>query len=98
MKTPEVLQWHPLTRLGFRFAFAYFGFYAVASHLLVYLFVPPNVLPGQGIGTLWPLSVLTSWTAVHVFGIMEPLVYTGNSRDTNFFWVQLFVVLAIAIR
>jgi hypothetical protein len=59
--------------------------------------VPPNTLPGQGLGTLWPLADITSWTAVHVFGIMAPLVYTGNSRDTNFFWVQLFVVLAIAI-
>jgi len=39
---------------------------------------------------------LTSWTAVHIFGMTTPLVYTGNSRDTNFFWVQLFLVLVIA--
>ena len=93
----QPLPWHPFTRLAFRLAFSYFGLYAVVSHLLVYLFVPPNTLPGQGVGTLWPLSDITSWTAVHVFGITEPLVYTGNSRDTNFFWVQLFVVLIIAI-
>lgn len=89
--------WSPSTRFAFRLAFAYFGLYSLVSHLLVYLFVPPNTLPGQGLGTLWPLANITSWTAVHVFGITEPLVYTGNSRDTNFFWVQLFVVLAIAI-
>jgi len=89
--------WRPSTRLAFRFVFAYFGLYAIASHLLVYLFVPPNTLPGQGLGTLWPLSGITSWTAVHVFGITEPLVYIGNSRDTNFFWVQLFVVLVLAV-
>ena len=89
--------WCPSTRLAFRFAFSYFGLYTVASHLLVYLFVPPNTLPGQGLGTLWALSGITSWTAVHVFGITEPLVYTGNSRDTNFFWVQLFVVLVTAV-
>ena len=91
------MRWPLSTRLAFRLAFAFFGLYFVASHLLVYLFVPPNTLPGQGFGTLWPLSEVTSWTAVHVFGITEPLVYTGNSRDTNFFWVQLFVVLIIAI-
>jgi hypothetical protein len=89
--------WSPPTRLAFRLAFAYFGLYSVASHLLVYLFVPPNTLPGQGLGTFWPLFDITSWTAVHIFGITAPLVYTGNSRDTNFFWVQLFVVLAGAI-
>jgi hypothetical protein len=91
------VRWPLSTRLAFRLAFAYFGLYFVASHLLVYLFVPPNTLPGQGLGTLWPLANVTSWTAVRVFGITEPLVYTGNSRDTNFFWVQLFVVLVVAI-
>jgi hypothetical protein len=91
------VRWPLSTRLAFRLAFAFFGLYFLASHLLVYLFVPPDTLPGQGLGTLWPLSEVTSWTAVHVFGITEPLVYTGNSRDTNFFWAQLFVVLIIAI-
>jgi hypothetical protein len=89
--------WHPSTRFGFRFAFAYFGLYALASHLLIYMFVFPGVLPGQGAGTLWPMADVTSWAAVHIFGITAPLVYTGNSRDTNFFWVQLFLVLVIAI-
>jgi hypothetical protein len=91
------VRWPLSTRLAFRLAFAFFGLYFLASHLLVYLFVPPDTLPGQGLGTLWPLSEVTSWTAVHVFRITEPLVYTGNSRDTNFFWAQLFVVLIIAI-
>jgi hypothetical protein len=66
------------------------------SHILVYVFVLPNTLPGQGPGTLWPLVDVTSWAAVHIFGIATPLVYTGNSRDTNFFWVQLFLVLVVA--
>jgi hypothetical protein len=48
------------------------------------------------------MGAITSWAAVHVFGITSPLVYTGNSRDTNFFWVQtfwlvIFAVLAAAI-
>jgi hypothetical protein len=39
---------------------------------------------------------LTSWIAVHVLGITTPLVFAGNSRDTNFFWVQLFLVVVVA--
>ena len=90
-------RWHSSTRLAFRFAFAYFGLYSLVSHLLVYLFLLPNTLPGQGPGTLWPMFDITSWTAGHIFGITAPLVYAGNSRDTNFFWVQLFLVLFVAI-
>ena len=59
--------WTPSTRVAFRFAFAYFGLYTIASHLLVYMFVLPGILPGQGVGTLWPMFDVTSWTAVHVF-------------------------------
>ncbi len=88
--------WHPLTRAAFRFAFAYFGLYCLVSHMIVYLFVPPRTIPGQGLGTLWPLFDITSWTAVNLFGITSPLVYAGNSRDTDFFWVQAFLVLFVA--
>ena len=89
--------WNPATCTAFRFAFVYLGLYSLVSHLIVYMFVLPGTLPGQGPGTLWPLFDLTSWVAVHVFGITAPLVYTGNSRDTNFFWVQLFLVLVAAV-
>jgi hypothetical protein len=88
--------WHAVKAVGFRFAVAFFGLYCLVSHLLVYLFVLPGILPGQGLGTRWPLFDLTAWVAVRIFGITEPLVFTGNSRDTNFFWVQLFVIFVIA--
>ena len=90
------LAWHVATAIGFRFAVTFFGLYCVVSHLLVYLFVLPGILPGQGLGTRWPLLDLTSWVAVHIFDINEGLIFTGNSRDTSFFWVQLFVILVIA--
>jgi len=93
----QVPGWRPSTRLAFRFAFAYFGLYSLLSHILIYLFVLPHTLPAQGLGTLWPMFDVTSWVAVHIFGITTPIVYTGNSRDTNFFWVQLFLVLFLAI-
>src|SRR5438445_2369787 len=87
----------PLTRILFRFALVYFLFYAIASSLLTSLFVLPNVSPGPGLGTLWPLRDITSWVGVHVLGMMPPLVYAGNSRDTDFFWAQLFLMLLLAI-
>jgi hypothetical protein len=40
---------------------------------------------------------ITAWTAANVFGIASPLVYTGNSRDTHFFWVQTFWLLLFAL-
>ena len=92
----HVSRWRPFTRLAFRFAFAYFVLYSLTSHLIVYLFLLPNTLPGQGPGTRWPMFEVTSWVARSIFGITVPLVFTGNSRDTNFFWVQAFVVVFIA--
>src|ERR1051326_3756701 len=91
------MDWNPSTRLAFRFAFVYFGLYSVVSHLIVYLFVLPGILPGQGIGTSGLLFDITSWAAVLVFGITGLLVFVGNSRDTNFFWVQLFIVFVAAV-
>ena len=64
--------WNPATRTAFRFAFVYLGLYSLVSHLIFYMFVLPGTLPGQGPGTLWPLFDLTSWVAVHVFGITAP--------------------------
>ena len=94
---PQVPVWHWSTLLAFRFAFTYFGLYFLTSHLVVYLFLLPNTLPGQGPGARWPMYDITAWVAEHIFGMTTPLVFTGNSRDTNFFWVQAFVVLFIAI-
>src|SRR2546421_5135415 len=90
-------RWSSLTCIGFRFAFVYLGLYSLVSHVLVYMFVLPNTLPGQGLGTLSAAFDATQWVAIHVFGMQERLVYTGNSRDTNFFWVQLFLVTAVAV-
>jgi hypothetical protein len=94
---PQAERWSSATRLAFRFAFAYFLLYSVVSHVLVHLFLPPGTMPGQGLGTLGPMFNLTAWAAEHIFGITEPLVYTGNSRDTTFFWVQAFLVLVSAL-
>jgi len=88
--------WSPLVRIAFRFAFAYFAIYSLVSQVIVAVLLPPRTIPGHGLGTRWPLFDLTSGVAVHIFGITEPLVYAGNSRDTAFFWVQVFLILMAA--
>src|SRR6516162_5563772 len=88
--------WHPFTSLAFRFSFAYLGLYSLLSHLLISMFVLPNSRPGQGLGTSWPMFDATAWVATHIFSIRTPLTFSGNSRDTNFFWVQLLLVLFVA--
>lgn len=87
------MKWSVAARIAFRFAFVYFVLYSMFSHVLVHIFLFPGTMPGQGLGTLGPMYRLTSWTARQVFGITNPLVYTGNSRDTEFFWVQAFLIL-----
>src|SRR5262249_35631810 len=47
--------------------------------------------------TVWPLRDLTLWVAQHVFGLTPPLIYSGNSGDTAFHWVQTALLLAIAV-
>jgi uncharacterized membrane protein YphA (DoxX/SURF4 family) len=39
---------------------------------------------------------ITFWLADHVFGVASPLIYTGNSGDTVFHWVQMFWLLVFA--
>ena len=50
-----------------------------------------------GLGTLWPMREITYWLAEHVFGVRPPLVFTGNSGDTVFHWVQTAWLLVFAV-
>jgi hypothetical protein len=85
------MRWKPATRLLFRFCFVYFNLYCLFTNMGSSLFILPGDLPAPAsLGPLWPMGKVTSWIAVNVFGINEPLVYLGNSRDTNFFWAQAF--------
>ncbi|HEY1303972.1 MAG TPA: hypothetical protein VGF24_10515 [Vicinamibacterales bacterium] len=79
----------------FRFCVIYFGLYAAATQILGgVLLLPGFQLPA--FGNVWPLRDLTLWAAQHVFGLTPPLVYTGNSGDTAFHWVQTALLLTIA--
>jgi hypothetical protein len=90
-------RWSPGARLAFRFSFVYFSLYACATQIAGGLFRFPGV-SFPGFGLMWPARNITSWLAVRLFGIASPLASTGNSADTNFFWVQtswLFVTAVI---
>jgi hypothetical protein len=87
--------WHSATRVAFRFCFIYFGLYALATQIAGGVFLLPNTyLPA--LGTAWPMRNATLWLAEHVFGAAQPLVYTGNSGDTVFHWVQTGLLLVLA--
>jgi hypothetical protein len=81
-------------RFPLRFGVLYFGLYTLATQLAGgVLLLPGATLPP--LGHVWPLRDVTSWLAVDVLGLTSPLVYTGNSGDTAFHWVQLVWILAV---
>lgn len=95
MTPVDTPRWSPATRIAFRFCFVYFGLYSFATQIYGGLFIIPNFsLPA--LGTIWPMRQITSWYATRLFGVTEPLVYTGTSGDTIFYWVQTFWTLLFA--
>src|SRR5262245_51120431 len=85
-----------MTRIGFRFVIVYLTLYAVTTQLLGgILLVPGMSLPV--LGTVWPMRDLTLWVAERIAGLTPPLLYTGNSGDTAFHWVQTAIVLLLAM-
>ena len=90
--------WHPATRVAFRFCFVYFALYAVATQIAGGVFLLPTAYV-PALGTMWPMRDITVWLAEHLFGVTQALVYTGNSGDTVFHWVQTgwLLVLALAV-
>jgi hypothetical protein len=89
---PPVAPWRSATRLAFRFSFAYLALFSFASQILGSLVLIPNV-SFRGFGWLWPMREMTFWFGKHLFHIASPLVYDGNSRDSDFYWVQAFWIL-----
>ena len=83
-------------RVLFRFAVVYLGLYSFATQIAGgLLIVPGAALPA--FGSRWPMRSITEWCAVHLFGSTAPLVFTGNSADTMFHWVQMAWLLAVSI-
>jgi hypothetical protein len=92
----QLPHWSFLKRLAFRFCFSYFGLYCLTTQILGGLFFITKF--SIDAATLWPMRQITLWTAVHIFGITHPLVYTGSgSGDKTFNWVGTFCLLILAV-
>jgi hypothetical protein len=85
-----------MNRIAFRFCFTYFGLYTLATQIGGSLILIPFV-SFRGLGLLWPMREITVWVGEHIFHTTSSLVFTGNSRDTDFFWIQTFWLLIVAI-
>ena len=90
-----VPRWSLTTRIAFRFSFVYFSLYSLATQVFGGLILYPN-FSFPAFGTHWPMRQITAWCATHLFGVTAPLVYTGNSGDTVFYWVQTFWLLVVS--
>jgi hypothetical protein len=81
---------------AFRFVVVYVALYSAATQILGgVLLLPGAALPA--LGTVWPMRDVTLALAQTIFGLTPPLLYTGNSGDTAFHWVQNAWLLALAI-
>ena len=87
--------WRPLTHLAFRFCFVYFGLYCFTTPIVGGLILFPN-FSFPSLGSQWPMRHVTLWLATALFGVTTPLVYTGNSGDTTFHWIQTFWLIVLA--
>jgi len=94
-ETPQVPRWSRPTRVAFRFCFVYFGLYCFATPIVGGLILFP-AFSFPSLGALWPMRQITFWFATHLFRVTSPLVYTGNSGDTTFHWVQTFWLLVFS--
>ena len=82
-----MVTWSRLTRVAFRLCFVYFGLYCLATPIVGGLILFPG-FSFPSFGALWPMRQITFWFAANLFRLTTPLVYTGNSGDTAFHWVQ----------
>ncbi|MGC1450812.1 MAG: hypothetical protein WA830_12305 [Candidatus Sulfotelmatobacter sp.] len=96
VQEPHTPRWSLMTRVAFRFCFAYFGMYCLATQILSSMFPIPKVeVPDPG--TLWPMRQIVFWTAAHIFHAKLPLVFADSgSGDKTFDWVSVFCLLVIA--
>ena len=94
-QVPEpVRPWKRAAVLAFRFFAVYFGIYVVVTQMFRGLI--PFTVPIPNIGAVGPVRWMVEWTAVNVFGVTSPLVFTGSgSGDKTTDWVLAFCLLII---
>lgn len=79
-----------------RFCIVYFALYSLGTQIIGGVLLTPW-FSFPPLGTVWPMREITNWLAEHVFGVRTPILYTGNSGDTAFHWIQTAWLLALAM-
>ncbi|QIS14344.1 DoxX family protein [Nocardia arthritidis] len=100
--SPEAVSrptWNPLTRIAFRFTFAYFGLFCVLFAQILFAFagIATQWLPMDL--TIWQMKTLepvTEWVGRTVFGADVVLRFNG-SGDQAAIWVFVFDILVAAV-
>jgi hypothetical protein len=92
---PPLPAWKPITRLAFRFCFAYLALFCLATQISGSM-IPNLGFYYRGLGRLWPMRDVTYWVGQHVFGATGVDVVPGGGEPL-FFWVQTFWILIVAI-
>jgi uncharacterized membrane protein YphA (DoxX/SURF4 family) len=88
--------WNLASKIAFRFFFCYFSLYCFFTQILSGLISIPKVDIPDLASTPWVRPVFL-WTAKHIFGITQTLVFSGSgSGDKTFDWVMAFCFLVIA--
>src|SRR5688572_23386788 len=90
----SAVRWKPLTLLLFRFTFVYLGLFVLVTQVSGSM-IPNLSFYYRGLGRLWPFRELTSWTGLHVFGVVG--VENAAGGEPLFFWVQSFWVLVLSM-
>ena len=94
-RVPETVRpWRLAARLAFRFFAVYFGIYVVVTQMFRGLI--PFSINIPNISAVGPVRWMVEWTAVNVFGVTTPLVFTGSgSGDKTTDWVLAFCLVII---
>jgi len=94
-RVPEAVRpWRLAARIAFRFFSVYFGIYVVITQMFRGLI--PFSINIPNISAVGPVRWMVEWTAVNVFGVTTPLVFTGSgSGDKTTDWVLVFCLLII---
>ncbi|WP_405165846.1 DoxX family protein [Nocardia sp. NBC_01499] len=92
-------EWNVLTRIAFRFSFAYFGLLCLGLGLpRVYAGIFLDKLPAWASnGPLYPLSPALEWVGREVFDADVALHLSSGSGDQAIIWVFVFCVLVVAV-
>ncbi len=95
---PEV-RWHPLTRIGFRFAVCYFGLFCAIFGQILWVFAgyPIRWLPADAV--VWQMTVASpgyEWVGRAVFGVDTTLHVDSGSGDQAAIWLLVFCIAIVA--